>query len=48
VSLSKLKEAQKGIANFTWNMLKLPDNWKEIKRIKIVNYGNPLVKHTLF
>jgi hypothetical protein len=34
VSLSKLKEAQKGSAHFSWNMLELPDNWKEVKRIK--------------
>ena len=48
MSLSKGKEAQKGSAHFTLNMLELPDNWKEVKRIKIVNYGNLLVIHTLF
>jgi hypothetical protein len=37
------KEAQKGSALITWNMLELPDNWKEVKELKIVNDGNPLL-----
>jgi hypothetical protein len=34
MSLSKAKEAQKGSALISWNMLELPDNWKEVKLIK--------------
>jgi hypothetical protein len=25
------RKAQKGSAHFSWNMLELPDNWKEVK-----------------
>jgi hypothetical protein len=34
MSLSKAKEAQKWSALVSWNMLELPDNWKEVKLIK--------------
>jgi len=34
VSVSKLKEAQKGSAHLSRRILELPDNWKEVKRIK--------------
>jgi hypothetical protein len=34
MSVSMGKEAQKGGAYFSWNMLELLENWKEVKRNK--------------